>query len=62
MDKLIDDIAAASAAYGVIELANWVPSDRHADLLEVIHDIVVSAITAFKDVGAWREPPPPSKN
>ena len=59
--RLADDIAEASAVYGMRQLANWLPSDLHADMKEALYDIVFSALHAYADVEVWRVPVP-SKN
>ncbi len=56
--RLADDIAEASAVYGMMQLANWFPSDRHANLKESLYDIVFSALHAYADAEVWRVPVP----
>lgn len=56
--KLADDIAAASAAYALPELANCLPADQHEWLRELLYDLVYSSLHAFADSGVWSVPKP----
>lgn len=51
---IIDTIAAASTEVAMQQLARWLPAERHADLRELLHDLALSAIHAFKDVDMFR--------
>jgi hypothetical protein len=54
----IDDIAAAAAECGMQVLANWMPAERHEELRELLHDLVVSALTVDRDRPHWYVPDP----
>src|SRR5262249_43172519 len=54
--KLADDIAAATAAYGMIELATCLSADRHEELRELRYDLAFSALVAYADFHVWRAP------
>ena len=60
MNQLIDDIATATSVYGLMQLANWLPADRHGELKELLHDLTVGALHAYADAGVWRVPEPSS--
>ena len=59
---LIPDISAATAEYGMQCLANWLPADRHAELRELLYDLTIGAITAFRDAQRGWGLPSPSTN
>lgn len=61
--NLIDTICAATAEYGMQELANWLPAHQHAALRELLYDLALGAITAHRDASeGWFEVPKPSAN
>lgn len=53
---MIEDIATATAECGMQQLANWLPADRHAELRELIFDLTVGALTAYRDAKVWYVP------
>jgi hypothetical protein len=60
-DGLIDDIAAATAECGMQHLANWFPAERHEALRELLFDLTVGALAAFRDT-SLRCVPEPTEN
>jgi hypothetical protein len=61
--ELTATIAEATAECGMQVLANWVPSAWHAELRELLNDLTVGALTAYRDAKQkWHEPPEPSVN
>jgi hypothetical protein len=63
MDDLIAAVASATAECGMqTQLPNWLPTDRHRDLRELIYDLTVGALTAYRDTRPDWEVPEPSVN
>lgn len=64
MPNLIEDIAAATAECGMqTQLPNWLSADRHGELRELLFDLAVGALAAYRDaVKGWTEVPEPSAN
>ncbi len=55
----INTIAAACTEYGMQSwLPNWLPAERHEELRELLFDLVISALHAFRDVDEFRVPEP----
>jgi hypothetical protein len=62
-DALLDTVAAASAEFGMQQLANWFPAERHDELRELLYDLAFSAICAYRDAQRnWLDVPAPSVN
>jgi hypothetical protein len=63
MDDLIDSVAVATAECGMqTQLPNWLPADRHHELWELLFDLTVGALTAYRDAKRGWEVPEPSIN
>lgn len=62
MEKLIDQVAAATAECGMQTMANWFPASRHAELREFLNDLTVGALAAYRDAERGRDLPEPSPN
>jgi hypothetical protein len=63
MDDLIDNVAVATAECGMqTHLPNWLPTNRHRDLRELLYDLTVGALTAYRDAKRGWEVPEPSIN
>ncbi len=56
--ETIDCIASATAAYGMQQLANWLPANRHEELRELLYDLTVGALHALRGVDAFCVPEP----
>lgn len=56
-DATADDIAAATAECGMQMMANWLPADRHAELRELLYDLVFTALHAYVEK-PWQVPGP----
>jgi hypothetical protein len=60
-DDPVVSIAEATAEYGMLQLANWLPPEQHANVRELLYDLTVGALHAFAD-GETRRVPEPSAN
>lgn len=62
-NDILDTVAAASAECGMHLIANFVPADRHDELRELLYDLLVTALIAYRDAELnWFEVPQPSAN
>ncbi|MBA4066195.1 MAG: hypothetical protein C0501_21270 [Isosphaera sp.] len=56
-DTTADTVAAASAECGMQMIANWVPANLHAELRELLYDLVFTALRVHAE-RPWKVPGP----